>query len=61
METVKAIVHSQQDKGPQDCELIDKAGDNDYIVRTPDGVVCHAIYNPFSGLFYAGDIYAIDR
>ena len=31
-----------------------------YIVRTPAGVKCTAIYNPFAG-YFADDIYGIIR
>lgn len=55
----KAMVHSQRDKGPQQIEILDKVGDNKYICLTPDGVKCYAIFNPFSGLYYADDIYEV--
>ena len=40
-------------------ELLTKVGDNDYLVKLPSGIVCHAIYNIFSGCYYADDVYAI--
>lgn len=55
----KAMVHTQEEKGPQQIEILDKIGDNQYICLTPDGVKCHAIFNPFSGLYYADDKYGV--
>ena len=49
----EAMIHSKNARGM--VEIIRKAGDNDYIVKTEDGIVCHAIFNPFVGLFYADD------
>ena len=34
-------------------------GDNDYIVLTPDGIRCHALFNPFTGFYFADDVYRI--
>ena len=42
-------------------EMLDKVGDNDYIVRTPAGVKCHAIFNPFVCLYYADDVYRVEE
>ena len=53
----EAMIHSKSARGM--VEIIRKAGDNDYIVKTEDGIVCHAIFNPFVGLFYADDKYAV--
>ena len=50
----EAMIHSKNARGM--VEIIRKAGDNDYIVKTEDGIVCHAIFNP---LFYADDKYAV--
>ncbi len=36
--------------------VLEQAGDNDYIVEY-NGVKCHAIFNFFTGNFYADDIY----
>lgn len=30
-----------------------------YIVRTQDGIVCTAIFNIFTGTYYADDIYGV--
>lgn len=53
---VGARVHSMHG---QMCavELLTKIGDNDYLVKLPSGTVCHAIYNPFAGCYYADDVY----
>lgn len=37
--------------------LIEKVGDNKYIVITDSGVLCTAIFNPFTNLYYADDLY----
>ena len=36
--------------------VIKQVGDNDYIVDY-NGVKCHAIFNFFTGYYYADDIY----
>ena len=56
--TAAAMIHStnQQDTVTVLYKATDK---NDYIVITPQGTACHAIYNPFTGLYYADDIYGI--
>ena len=36
--------------------VLEQVGDNDYIVDY-NGVKCHAIFNFFSGAYYADDIY----
>lgn len=56
---VKAMVHSQKENGVQDVTIISKIGDNNFVVITPDGVKCNAIYNFFSNLYYADDIYGV--
>ena len=38
--------------------VLKKVGDNDYIVDY-NGVKCHAIFNFFTGAFYADDLYGI--
>ena len=52
-----AMIHSRDAKGQ--IEVLRKVGDNDYIVRTEDGVMCHAIFNFYVGLYYADDLYAV--
>ena len=36
--------------------VLEKCGDNDYIVEF-NGVKCHAIFNIFTGSYYADDVY----
>lgn len=57
-EPVTGMIHSKNGMGSM--TILERIGNcNDYIVRTEDGVKCHAIFNPFTGLFYADDKYAI--
>lgn len=51
------MIHSKSTMGG--LEVLKKVGDNDYIVRTEDGVKCHAIFNWFVGCYYADDLYAV--
>lgn len=51
------MIHSKNAKG--ELQVLKKVGDNDYLVMTEDGVKCHAIYNPFVGMYYADDLYAV--
>lgn len=54
---VTAIVHSQEEKGGQTVWIANKKkSDNEYLALA-NGKFCTAIYNPFSGYFYADDIY----
>ena len=60
----KAMLHSMDKDGThkaplQDVEILEKVGDNDYIVLTPAGVKCHALYNIFTGYFFADDVYRV--
>ena len=60
----KAMLHSLDRDGThraplQDVEILEKVGDNDYIVLTPDGVKCHALFNPFTCYFFADDVYRV--
>ena len=43
----------------QDVEILEQVGDNDYIVLTPTGVKCHALFNIFTGYFFADDVYRV--
>lgn len=52
---VRALVHSTNTV--KEVTLIEKTGDNKYIVRTDSGVLCTAIFNPFTNLYYADDLY----
>ena len=58
----KAMLHSRDKDGRhraelEDVEILEMVGDNDYIVRTPDGIRCHALFNPFTGFYFADDVY----
>ena len=61
---VKEMLHSRDRDGRHtadlvDVEIVEEAGSNDYIVRTPDGILCHALFNPFTGYYFADDVYRI--
>ena len=61
---VKAMLHSRDRDGRHtadlvDVEIVEEAGSNDYIVRTPDDILCHALFNPFTGYYFADDVYRI--
>ena len=43
----------------QDVEILEQVGDNDYIVLTPAGIKCHALFNPFTGYYFADDVYLV--
>ena len=60
----KAMLHSRDKDGRhraelEDVEILEMVGDNDYIVRTPDGIRCHALFNPFTGFYFADDVYRV--
>ena len=60
----KAMLHSLDRDGTHqadlvEVEILEKAGNNDYIVLTPDGVKCHALFIPFTGYYFADDLYRI--
>lgn len=60
----EAMLHSRDRDGRHRAELVDVeilevAAPNDYIVRTPDGVRCHALFNPFTGFYFADDVYRV--
>ncbi len=60
----KAMLHSLDRDGThqaplQDVEILEKVGDNDYIVLTPGGVKCHSLFNPFACCFFAYDVYRV--
>lgn len=52
---VRALVHSTNTI--RVVTLIEKIGDNKYIVITDSDVLCTAIFNPFASLYYADDLY----
>lgn len=53
----KAMVHSTE--SVQEITVLEKTGNNNYTVKTQSGVLCTAIFNPFTGLYYADDIYGV--
>ena len=59
---VKAMLHSRDRDGRHtadlvDVEIVEEACSNYYIVRTPDDILCHALFNPFTGYYFADDVY----
>ena len=54
---MRAMIHSKNAEGQ--IEVLRQVGDKDYIVKTEDGVTCHAIFNWFTGMYYADDKYAV--
>lgn len=52
---VRALVHSTNTV--KEVTLIEKTDDNKYIVITDRGVLCTAIFNPFTNFYYADDLY----
>lgn len=57
MYTARAMVHSTNTI--QDITVLEKTGDNKYTVLTKDGIKCSAIFNVFTGLYYADDKYGV--
>ena len=60
----KAMLHSRDMDGLhrvglEEVEILSMVGDNDYVVKTPDGIHCHALFNPFTGYYFADDVYRI--
>lgn len=56
--SVKAMVHSK--KTTEEVTLIEITPlGNDFVCITKDGVKCTAIYNCFTGLYYADDLYGV--
>ena len=56
--SLTACIHSKEGKIEQ-VELVEKKEGNNYIVKTQDGITCTAIFNGFSGLYYADDLFGI--
>lgn len=44
----------------REATILKKLGDNDYLAEY-NGVLCHAIYNPFVDRFYVDDKYRVIR
>lgn len=56
--SVRAMVHSK--KTVEEVTLIEGTPfGNDFVCITKDGVKCSAIYNCFTGLYYADDLYGV--
>ena len=62
---VRGMIHSRQSEGPQYFDIVAMhrgTKQTDYIAEVVGAsgvrVWCLAIFNPFSGLFYADDLYA---
>ena len=51
--------HGTHEAALQPIEILEKVGDNDYVVLTTAGVKCHALYNPFCGYWFADDVYRV--
>ena len=63
---VLAYCHSKQIDGKhikkEEVEIVDQKTENgmtSYTVKTKDGIKCTAIYNVFSGAYYADDVHGI--
>lgn len=56
LNTARAMIHSTNSIGLVEI-LVKFNNQNKYIVRTDSGIECTAIYNHFTGLYYADDIY----
>lgn len=57
---VTAMVHSKEKR--EEVELLEKrnfSNGGQYLVRTNDGVLCTAIFNPYVCLYYADDLYGV--
>lgn len=47
-------VHSTETK--QWCTLEKRVGENEFHIRTGEGILAHAIFNVFTGLYYVDDV-----
>ena len=59
-----AFLHSTDMDGThtapkQEVEILQQIPDGSYIVRTPAGVKCTAIFNVFTGCYFADDVYGV--
>ena len=60
----QAFLHSMDMDGKhaapkQEVEVLQQMPDGSYIVRTPTGVKCTAIFNIFTGCYFADDVYGV--
>ena len=53
---VDAMVHSL--KGLAEMEIVEHK-DNNHCLARYNGMLCTAIFNPFSGYYYVDDIFAV--
>lgn len=58
---VMAMVHSKKNTSePEEVTLVAKESlSNGYVHNTKDGILCTAIFNYFTGLYYADDLYGV--
>ena len=58
---VMAMVHSKKNTSePEEVTLVSKESiSNGYVCKTKDGILCTAIFNYFTGLYYADDLYGV--
>lgn len=56
---VSGMVHSQESKGIKNIWIIKEKLNEDEYLALANGKFCTAIFNPFTGLFYADDIYGL--
>lgn len=57
MKRVKAMRHTTSSQ--EECELIREQDCNHCAVRFDDGTICTAVYNFYTGLYYADDKYGL--
>ena len=62
---VKAYIHSLKDHEHNrhvlgEAEIIQCIGDNCYLSEA-NGVLCTAIFNPFTGTYFVDDVYGIQQ
>ena len=60
----RAMLHSLDMDGShsaplQNIKILKQVGTNDFIVQTPSGVRCHALFNSFTGYYFADDVFRI--
>lgn len=63
--TIIGFIHSKDEGGQHrpeavgEARIIDKVGDNDYIVELSDGTRCHALFNYFCNWWFIDDVYGV--
>lgn len=64
-EIINGFLHSKDEDGRHQPEslasatMLEKVGDNDYIVALEDGTRCHALFNWFCGAWFIDDVYGV--